>query len=237
MTTHRIVNHADWLTARRALLEEEKAFSRARDLLAQRRRELPWEEVTKPYAFDTPQGPRSLAELFGGRSQLFVYHFMLGPGWAEGCKSCSYLADHFDGMLPHLVQRDVSFTAVSHAPLTEIETFKRRMGWRFPWVSAHGTDFNFDLDASFRPDELAAGRCTYNYGPRDGQITELPAASVFFRDTDGRVFHTYSCYARGLDLLIGTYNYLDLLPKGRDEEALEFTMGWVRHHDRYDTVV
>jgi len=236
MTAQRIVNHAEWLSARRALLAEEKAFTRARDALAQRRRELPWEEVTKPYVFETPQGSRTLAELFRDRSQLFVYHFMLGPGWTEGCKSCSYLADHFDGMLPHLVQRDVSFTAVSRAPLAEIESFRRRMGWRFPWVSAHGTDFNFDLDASFRPEDLAAGRCTYNYRPRDGQITELPAASVFFRDTDGRIFHTYSCYARGLDLLIGTYNYLDLLPKGRDEEALDFTMGWVRHHDRYDRV-
>ncbi len=140
-------------------------------------------------------------------------------------------------MLPHLVQRDVSFTAVSRAPLAEIEAFKRRMGWRFPWISAAGTDFNFDFDASSRPADLAAGRCTYNYAPRDGSMTELPAASVFYRDEDGQVYHTYSCYARGLDLLIGTYNFLDLLPKGRDEAQLDFSMGWVRHHDRYEQVV
>ncbi|MBI5617445.1 MAG: DUF899 domain-containing protein [Gammaproteobacteria bacterium] len=236
MTTHRIVNHDDWLAARRALLEEEKAFSRARDALAKRRRELPWEEVTKDYTFQTPAGPRTLAELFAGRNQLFVYHFMLGPGWAEGCKSCSYLADHFDGMLPHLGQRDVSFTAVSRAPLAEIERFKQRMGWRFPWVSAADTDFNFDFDASSRPTDLEAGTATYNYAPRDGSMTELPAASVFYRDTDGRVFHTYSTYARGLDTLIGTYNVLDLMPKGRDEDALGFTMAWVRHHDNYERV-
>lgn len=233
MTPHRIVDHAQWLAARRDLLEAEKAFTRARDALAKQRRELPWEAVDKDYLFDTPDGPRGLAELFAGRSQLLVYHFMLGPGWSEGCKSCSFLADHFDGMLPHLVQRDVAFTAVSRAPLVEIETFRQRMGWRFPWVSAYASDFSYDYDASSRPEDLAAGRATYNYRPRDGQMTELPAASVFYRDTDGRVYHTYSCYARGLDMLIGTYHFLDLLPKGRDEDGLEFSMSWVRHHDRY----
>lgn len=234
MTDHSIVSHADWVAARRQLLEEEKAFTRARDALAARRRALPWEEVTKPYQFATADGTRSLAELFNGRSQLFVYHFMLGPGWSEGCKSCSFLADHFDGMLPHFVQRDVAFVAVSRAPLAEIAAFRQRMGWRFPWASVHDSDFNFDFDASSRPDDLAAGRATYNYVPRDGTMTELPAASVFYRDTDGRIFHTYSCYARGLDALIGTYNFIDLLPKGRDEDGLPFGMAWVRLHDRYD---
>ena len=233
MPEHPVVDHAQWLAARRALLEEEKAFSRARDALAARRRALPWEAVTKTYVFDTPAGPRRLEELFAGRSQLFVYHFMLGPGWEAGCKSCSYLADHFDGMLPHLRARDVTFLVVSRAPLAEIDAFQRRMGWRFPWVSAHGTDFNYDYDASSRPEDLAAGRATYNYQPRDGQMTELPAASVFCRDADGQVFHTYSTYARGLDMLIGTYQVLDLMPKGRDEDALEFSMAWVKHHDRY----
>ncbi|MCP5201507.1 MAG: DUF899 domain-containing protein [Gammaproteobacteria bacterium] len=235
MTHHPVVAHPAWLAARRELLEAEKAFTRSRDELARQRRALPWEAVTAAYEFATPQGPRSLDELFGASSQLFVYHFMLGPGWGEGCKSCSYLADHFDGMLPHLTRRDVAFVAVSSAPLAEIETFKARMGWRFPWVSAHGSDFNFDYDAASRPADLAAGRCTYNYAPREGDMTELPAASVFYRDGDGAVFHTYSCYARGLDLLIGTYNFLDLLPKGRDEDELDFSMSWVRHHDRYET--
>ncbi|MGE0486008.1 MAG: DUF899 domain-containing protein [Gammaproteobacteria bacterium] len=233
MSAHPVVDHETWLAARRELLAAEKAFTRSRDELARQRRALPWERVTKPYLFATPRGARGLGELFDDRSQLFVYHFMLGSGWTEGCKSCSYLADHFDGMLPHLTQRDVSFTAVSSAPLAEIEAFKARMGWRFPWVSAHGGDFNFDYDASSRPADLAAGHCTYNYGPRDGEMTELPAASVFYRDDDGAVYHTYSCYARGLDLLIGTYNFLDLLPKGRDEDGLDFSMSWVRHHDRY----
>jgi predicted dithiol-disulfide oxidoreductase (DUF899 family) len=237
MTTHRIVNHEEWLAARRALLDEEKALTRARDALAKRRRELPWEEVTKDYTFETPAGPRTLAELFAGRSQLFVYHFMLGPGWAEGCKSCSYLADHFDGMLPHLVQRDVSFTAISRAPLAEIERFKQRMGWRFPWVSAGEGDFNYDYDVSVRPDDLASGRGTYNYAPRTMKMTDLHGASVFCRDHDGRVFHTYSAYARGLDILMGAYNVMDFLPKGRDEDGLGFTMAWVRHHDKYDFVV
>jgi predicted dithiol-disulfide oxidoreductase (DUF899 family) len=237
MTDHPIVSHEAWVAARRALLEEEKAFTRARDALAAKRRALPWEEVTRPYTFTTPDGPRSLAELFNGRRQLFVYHFMLGPGWAEGCKSCSFLADHFDGMLPHLVQRDVAFIAVSRAPLAEIAAFKQRMGWRFPWASVHDSDFNYDFDASSRPEDLAAGRCTYNYEPRDGTMTELPAASVFYRETDGRIFHTYSCYARGLDGLIGAYNFIDLLPKGRDEDSLPFGMAWVRLHDRYDHAI
>ena len=233
-TSHRIVSRDEWLAARQQLLAQEKAFTRSRDELARHRRELPWVRVDERYEFDTVNGPCTLSDLFAGRSQLFVYHFMLGPGWGEGCKSCSYLADHFDGMTPHLQQRDVTLVVVSRAPLSEIETFKQRMGWRFPWVSAYGSNFNYDYHASSRPADLADGTAIYNYEPRTGTMEELPAASVFQRDVDGTVFHTYSSYARGLDTLVGTYNFLDLLPQGRGEEGLSFPMAWVRHHDRYD---
>jgi predicted dithiol-disulfide oxidoreductase (DUF899 family) len=227
-----VVSKQEWLAARKALLAREKAFSRERDALARARRELPRVKVGKDYVFEAPEGRRTLAELFGARSQLIVYHFMLGPGWEAGCKSCSYLADHFDGALPHLAARDLSFVAVSRAPLAEIEAFRRRMGWKFPWLSSHGNDFNFDFHVSFRKEDLGK-RLEYNFELGEARMEELPGASAFYKDPQGAVFHTYSTYARGLDLLIGTYNWLDIAPKGRDEEGLDFSMAWVRHHDRY----
>jgi predicted dithiol-disulfide oxidoreductase (DUF899 family) len=233
VTNHKIASHSEWLAARRGLLAKEKEFTRLRDELSRQRRELPWEKVEKPYVFDTPQGKQTLAELFGKRSQLFVYHFMLGPGWQEGCKSCSFLGDHFDGMAVHLANRDVNLTIVSRATLEEIERFKNRMGWRFRWVSSHGSDFNFDYHVSFTKDEMARGKVDYNYGLQEFPSEEAPGASVFYKDAAGDVYHTYSCYARGLDILVGAYNFLDLVPKGRDEEAVN-TMSWVRHHDRYE---
>jgi len=231
MPTHPVVSRSDWLAARQALVAEEKAMSAARDALAAKRRALPWVEVTTAYSFDTPSGTKPLIDLFAGRGQLFVYHFMLAPSWNEGCKNCSCLADHFGGMLPHLAARDVTLTAVSRAPLATIDAFKARMGWTFPWVSSAGTTFNFDFNVSFAPD--TAGQGSYNYAPRSGSMEELPGASVFARDEQGRVFHTYSTYARGLDQLLGMYNVLDLMPKGRDEAGLPYPMSWIKHHDKY----
>jgi predicted dithiol-disulfide oxidoreductase (DUF899 family) len=229
---HKIVSQGEWLAARKALLAKEKAFSRQRDKLARERRALPWVKVDKGYVFDAPEGKLSLARLFGARSQLIVYHFMLGPGWEAGCKSCSYLADHFDGAVPHLAARDVGFVAVSRAPLAEIEKFRKRMGWRFPWVSSHGNDFNYDFHVSFRKRDMGK-QVEYNYALGEGRMEELPGASAFYKDAQGGVFHTYSTYARGLDMMIGAYNWLDIAPRGRDEDKLEFTMSWVRHHDKY----
>ena len=232
-----IVSRDEWLAARKALLAEEKELTRQRDRLSAKRRELPWVRVEKDYAFEGPAGRETLADLFGDRSQLLVYHFMFAPGWGEGCKSCSYLADHFDGALPHLRQRDVSFVVISRAPLAELMPFKQRMGWRFKWVSSYGSDFNHDYQVSFSPEELRTGRVCYNYADGDFPVEEAPGVSVFFRNDAGKIFHTYSCYARGLDGLVGTYNFLDLVPKGRDEDVYPFTMQWVRHHDRYEEVV
>jgi predicted dithiol-disulfide oxidoreductase (DUF899 family) len=232
MQPQKIVSRDEWLAARKALLAKEKAFSRTRDQLTAERQSLP--KVDKAYVFDTPAGKKTLAKLFNGKSQLFVYHFMLGPSWDEGCKSCSFLADHFDGALAHLAARDVAFVAVSRAPLAKIEAFRRRMGWHFPWVSSDGSDFNFDYGVSFK-DEAVGAEGNYNYTRQKIESDELPGASVFYKDADGTVFHTYSTYARGLDLLIGAYNFLDLTPKGRDEAELPWTMAWVRHHDRYDS--
>jgi predicted dithiol-disulfide oxidoreductase (DUF899 family) len=232
MPESKVVSRAEWLQARKALLAREKAFSRQRDEIARARRELPWVKVEKDYVFDAPAGKQPLADLFGAKSQLIVYHFMLGPGWEAGCKSCSYLADHFEGALPHLAARDVSFVAVSRAPLAEIEAFRKRMGWRFPWVSSHGNDFNYDFHVSFRKEDLGK-QLEYNYALGEARMEELPGASAFYKDAKGSVFHTYSTYARGLDTMIGAYNWLDIAPKGRDEEGLEFTMAWVKHHDKY----
>jgi predicted dithiol-disulfide oxidoreductase (DUF899 family) len=237
MQPRKIVSHDQWIAARKAYLAEEKAFSRTRDTLAKKRRELPWEKVERNYVFDTTSGKQKLADLFGSKSQLIIYHFMLGPDWEAGCPSCSLLADHFDGSVIHLAQRDVSFLAVSRAPLTQIEKFKARMGWRFPWVSSYGSDFNHDFQASASPEEKASGKALYNYEMTTFPSEERPGASVFFKNEAGEVFHTYSTYARGLDILIGAYNILDLAPKGRDEEGLSYGMAWVRHHDRYDGAV
>jgi predicted dithiol-disulfide oxidoreductase (DUF899 family) len=230
---HEIVSQEAWLAARKTHLAKEKEFTRLRDQLSAERRALPWTRIEKPYTFEGPDEPRTLAELFNGRSQLIIYHFMLGPGWEQGCASCSFLADHIDGALIHLAHRDVTLLAVSRAPLAEIEAFKRRMGWRFPWLSSHGSDFNADFHVSFTKEQLAAGNVDYNYSLVGG-FDELPGLSVFYKDENGDVFHTYSTYARGLDMLVGTYNYFDLVPKGRNEAQLPWTMAWVRHHDRYD---
>ncbi|MEM7021467.1 MAG: thioredoxin family protein [Pseudomonadota bacterium] len=234
MQTHEIVSDEEWLRAREALLAKEKAFTRQRDELSAARRTLPWVKVEKPYRFEGPEGEKTLGDLFDGRSQLIVYHFMLGPGWEQGCPSCSFLADHIDGTLVHLANRDVTFQVVSRAPLAEIETFKKRMGWQFPWVSSRRTDFNADFHVSFSTEEMAGGKVYYNYHMTTFPSDEGPGASVFYKDDGGAIFHTYSTYARGLDILLGTYNYLDLVPKGRDEGELPWTMAWIRHHDRYE---
>ncbi|MBI1944035.1 MAG: DUF899 domain-containing protein [Betaproteobacteria bacterium] len=234
METPKVVSHDEWLKARLELLAAEKVFTRERDALTRRRMAMPWERVEKSYVFDTPEGKRTLAELFGGRRQLLVQHFMLGPGWEQGCPSCSFMADHTDGMNAHLAQRDVTLLAVSRAPLAEIERFRRRMGWQFRWVSSHGSDFNRDFGVTFTPEEVAKGEVHYNYGKWPFAHEELPGISVFCRDDAGEVFHTYSTYGRGVEVMMGTYNMLDLVPKGRDEDHLSFTMAWVRHHDRYE---
>ena len=234
MSSPRVVSRAEWLEARRAHLAREKELTHLRDRVSAERRAMPWVKVDKSYVFDTSTGTRTLADLFDGRRQLIVYHFMFGPGWEEGCPSCSFLADHIDGATLHLAQRDVTLLAVSRAPLARIDAFKTRMGWRFPWVSSQGSDFNFDYHVSFTKDAIALGAVDYNFETRDFPSEEAPGISVFYKDEHGDVFHTYSTYARGLDLLVGAYNYLDLAPKGRDEDALAFTMAWVRHHDRYE---
>jgi predicted dithiol-disulfide oxidoreductase (DUF899 family) len=230
---HAVVSGERWLAARQALLAREKELTHLRDQVASERRALPWERVDKQYLFDAPEGQRTLADLFEGRNQLLVQHFMLGPGWEEGCPSCSYMADHVDGMRAHLAQRDLAFVAVSRAPLAEIERFRHRMGWQFPWVSSHGSDFNHDFHVSFTEKELARGDVDYNYVRQHFPSAEAPGISVFYRDADGTVFHTYSTYGRGVEVMMGTYALLDLAPKGRDEEGLEHTMAWVRHHDKY----
>jgi predicted dithiol-disulfide oxidoreductase (DUF899 family) len=229
----KVVSQAEWLAARKEFLIKEKEFTRLRDELGRQRRELPWEKVEKRSEFDGPNGRLTLADLFGSRSQLVVYHFMFGPGWKEGCPSCSYLSDHFDGMAIHLANRDVTLAVVSHAPLAEIEAFKKRMGWRFHWYSSFASDFNYDYQASLRPEERSNAQVYYNYEMTRFPSEERPGLSVFFKDPSGKIFHTYSAYARGLDILIGTYNFLDLVPKGRNEAALAHTMAWVRHHDKY----
>lgn len=231
MTPHAIVSREEWLAARKAHLANEKALTRARDRLAAERRALPWVEVDKRYAFDGPDGQETLADLFGRNSQLIVYHFMLAPGWPEGCDGCSFLADHFDGANLHLAHHDVSLVAVSRAPWREIQPFKARMGWRFKWVSSHGSDFNHDYHVSASEEDVAAGRAFYNYEPQTGSGGEMPGLSVFYKDEAGRIFHTYSAYARGCDILINAYNFLDMTPKGRNEDTI---MSWVRHHDRYE---
>jgi predicted dithiol-disulfide oxidoreductase (DUF899 family) len=228
------VPHAEWIAARKQLLAKEKEFTRLRDELSRQRRELPWEKVDKPYVFDGPRGKETLADLFDNRSQLIVYHFMLGPGWSAGCPSCSYISDHFDGMTIHLAHRDVTLAVVSHAPYTEIAAFKKRMGWQFHWVSSFGSDFNYDYHVSFTPEERAQGNIEYNYRQTTFPSDEAPGLSVFFKGTDANIFHTYSTYERGLDILVGAYNFLDLVPKGRDEDGLAHSMAWVRHHDKYD---
>lgn len=233
---HPIVSREQWLAARKTLLAREKELTRLQDEIARERRALPWVRVEKDYVFETLAGPRRLDELFDGRSQLLVQHFMFAPGWEQGCKSCSYMADHNDGATLHLAQRDVTLLAVSRAPLADIERFRERMGWRFPWVSSHGSDFNRDFGVSFSQDALSSGKVDYNYVRQPFPHEEAPGISVFHRDEAGAVFHTYSRYGRGVEVMMHTYALLELTPKGRDEDGLDYPMAWVRHHDRYELV-
>ena len=232
-TDHPVVSHEEWLVARTAFLAKEKEFTRLRDQLSRQRRELPWERVDKEYVFDGPDGRRTLAELFGDQSQLLVYHFMFSPEWDEGCPHCSFWADNFNGIDVHLRARDAGFVAISRAPLTKIEEFKTRMGWSFTWLSSFGSDFNYDYHVSFTPEQRSSGTAFFNYAKGDPGFADREAASMFYKDAGGVVFHTYSCYGRGIDILNGAYNWLDMAPKGRDEDALDFTQAWVRYHDRY----
>ena len=232
---HQIVSNEQWTAARGQLLAQEKELTRMRDRVNARRRELPWVKVEKTYEFDGPNGRETLADLFAGRSQLVVKHFMLGPGWEEGCVGCSFGADHIEGGLVHLEHHDVTVVVVSRAPLPEIEAFRRRMGWRFKWVSSFGGDFNYDYHVSFTPEQVASGKVPYNYGLTDRAGEEMPGVSVFYQDPDGMIAHTYSAYARGTELLATTYNVLDLTPKGRNENGPGHNLtDWVRLHDRYD---
>jgi predicted dithiol-disulfide oxidoreductase (DUF899 family) len=228
---HKVVSSNEWLEARRRLLAREKEFTRLRDQLNQERQDLPWEAVTKEYVFDGPQGKQTLAELFDGRSQLVVYHFMFDPSWDAGCQHCSFWADNFDGVIVHMNQRDVTMIAASRAPLAQLAAYQKRMGWTFKWVSAHANDFNLDYHVTFRPEELANGTAFYNYTTQDPHMPEREGVSVFCKDPSGAVFHTYSAYARGIDLLNTAYNYIDLVPKGRDEGGR--TQYWVCRHDEY----
>ncbi len=223
---------AQWLTARRKLLADEKKFTRLQDKLNERRRSLPWVKV-KDYTFSTAQGKASLADLFGPHSQLIVQHFMLGPGWEQGCKSCSFMMDHFAPTVPHLAARDVAFAAISQGSIKEILPFKKRMGWAVNWVSSLGSDFNFDFHVSFTDAEMKAGKMEYNYTTMDFPQREAPGISIFAKDAAGAVYHTYSTFGRGVEIIMGTYHMLDLVPKGRDEASDEYGMQWLRHHDRY----
>jgi len=234
MKSHKIVSATEWVAARKRLLAKEKEFTRLRDDLSRERRELPWVRVDKPYAFDGPDGRETLPELFAGRSQLVVYHFMFGPDWKVGCKSCSFWADNFNGIVAHLNQRDVTLVAISRAPLKKLRAFAKRLGWSFKWLSSLKSDFNFDFGVSFTPEQQEQGRVFYNYEMTSFPWgTEAPGISVFYKDAKGTIFHTYSCYSRGLDMLNTAYHYLDLVPKGRDEAGLPATMAWVRLRDEY----
>jgi len=233
MQPHKIVSQQEWIEARKALLAREKEFTRARDCLSAERRALPWVKVEKPYLFDSAEGGKTLAELFRGRPQLVVQHFMFAPEWNEGCKSCSFWADGYERMIPHLAARDTTFVAISRAALAKLEAFKKRMGWTFDWVSSAPSDFNFDYAVSFTPDQVKLGAKVYNFGTAGFGTGEAPGVSVFYRDQTGDVFHTYSCFARGLDMMNAAYHYLDLTPLGRHEEGLPYPMDWVRLRDQY----
>src|SRR5690348_10970039 len=234
MIAHEIVDHDEWLAARQRFLTKEKEFTRLRDELSRERRELPWEHVKKQYVFESDHGRETLAELFGKHSQLIVYHFMYAPDWEIGCRSCSFWADNFNGIVPHLNARNVSLVAVSRAPLQKLQAQARRFGWTFKWVSSLGNDFNYDYNVSFRPETLERNAAFYNYSPRKLDSNEMPGISAFFRDGD-QSYHSYSTYARGLDMLNTAYHYLDIAPQGRDEEGLAFPMQWVKHRIAYET--
>jgi predicted dithiol-disulfide oxidoreductase (DUF899 family) len=233
MEKHEVVSREKWIAAREQLLAKEKEFTRLRDQLSERRRALPWERVEKDYVFEGPKGKETLAQVFDGRSQLVVYHFMFAPEAEVPCKSCSFWADNFNGIIAHLNQRDVTFVAISRAPLPKLQAFAKRLGWSFKWLSSGGNDFNYDYNVSFRPGDAGKGGASYNYKPTETTMADLPGISVFSRDAEGQVFHTYSCYARGLDMMNTAYHYLDLVPKGRDEAELPHTMSWVKFRDLY----
>ena len=230
---NQVISNEEWIKARLELLAAEKEFTRQRDALTRRRMAMPWQRVEKSYQFEGSNGALSLADAFDGRSQLIVYHFMFGPDWEEGCKSCSFWADNFNDIPVHLNHRDVTFTAISRAPLAKINAYRKRMGWSFPWVSSYGSDFNFDYHVSFTPEQIAEGTAYYNYEVRPNTMSDEVGISVFYKNERSEMFHTYSCYARGVDMLNGAYHYLDLVPKGRDEGGLKFPMEWVRRHDQY----
>jgi predicted dithiol-disulfide oxidoreductase (DUF899 family) len=235
MTDHQVVSRDEWIDARRQLLAKEKDFLLLRDDLSRERRELPWERVAKSYVFDGAAGKETLADLFNGRSQLIVYHFMFAPDSDAGCRGCSFWADSYNGIIPHLTQRDVSFAAVSRAPLTKLQAFAERMGWTFKWVSGANSDFNYDYQVSFRKEDVARGTAMYNYASYTESMPDKPGFSVFFKDAGGDIFHTYSTYARGLDPMNPAFQLLDLVPKGRDEAGLAHPMSWVKLHDQYTT--
>ncbi len=232
LENHPVVSPDEWLAARKELLAEEKRATKLVDAISSKRRALPWVAVRENYRFEGPDGPVTLGDLFRGRSQLIIYHFMFGPGWNEGCDGCSLFSDHVDGARQHFEHNDVAFAAVSRAPLTEFLPFKNRMGWKFPWVSSHATSFNHDFGVSFSPEEVASGSVGYNFGSSPYAHDELHGLSVFYKKADGLIYHTYSAYARGVEILVGTLQFLDLVPKGRNEST---TMNWIRHHDRYET--
>jgi predicted dithiol-disulfide oxidoreductase (DUF899 family) len=232
---HKVVSPDEWLEARMQLLAKEKEFTRLRDQLAQQRRELPWERVDKEYLFDGPNGRETLAQLFENRSQLLVYHFMFAPEWEAGCKHCSWWADNFERNIVHLNHRDTTMVAISRAPLQKLEGFRKRMGWTFNWLSAANTDFNYDYHVSFRPDQIAKGEIYQNYRRKQSSMSDVAGVSVFYRDPDEKIFHTYSCYERGLDMLNAGYHLLDLVPRGRDEDGLSFPQAWVRLRDSYES--
>lgn len=232
MPNNPVVSQQEWIEARKGLLAKEKELTRLRDDLARQRRELPWVKVTKQYVFEGPDGPQSLGDLFDSRTQLIVYHFMYGPDWDEGCPSCSFWADNFEGIPIHLAHRDATLVAISRAPYEKLAIYRRRMGWTFPWYSSHGNDFNFDFQVSYTPQQVESGDVEHNYARMKG-LEELPGISVFYRDKAGDLYHTYSTYKRGLDMLNGAYHYMDLLPKGRNEDDLPWTMAWLRRHDQY----
>ena len=234
LDNHKIVSKNEWIAARKVLLKKEKEFTALRDQLSQQRRDLPWVAVDKEYVFDGPNGKETLPELFDGRSQLIVYHFMYDPNWAVGCPSCSFWADNFNDIIVHLNQRDVTLIAISKAPYSKIAAYKKRMGWDFKWVSSFDTDFNFDYHVSFTQEELAKKKAFYNFISQDPRTSEREGISVFYKDLSDKIFYTYSAYARGIDILNNTYNYLDLVPKGRDEDGYDFPMAWVRRHDEYN---
>jgi predicted dithiol-disulfide oxidoreductase (DUF899 family) len=233
MNNHKVVSREEWVEARKQFLVQEKEFTRLRDQLSQQRRELPWVRVEKTYVFDGPNGKETLSDLFAGRSQLLVYHFMFHPSWEAACKSCSFWADNYNGIVV-LNHRDVTLVAVSKATLEQINAFKKRMGWSFKWVSSFGNDFNRDYQVSFTPEEMEKGEMYYNYRMGKFGREEAAGISVFYKDQQSNIFHTYSCYARGLDMVNGAYHLLDLAPKGRDEAGLSYPQEWVRYHDRYD---